>query len=54
LAEIVFKGDAPIIASDAFAADNPWVYYPSNNTTWTYEKIDGYGEKEEVTLDYFN
>lgn len=43
LKEIIFKGDAPIIASFAFGNVEATAYYPDNNLTWTADVMQDYG-----------
>lgn len=43
LKEIYFKGDCPILYNDSFASITVTAYYPSDNSTWTEEKMRDYG-----------
>ena len=43
LEELIFLGDAPLIASDAFTSVTATVYYSANNATWTEDYFQNYG-----------
>lgn len=43
LKKVVFTGNAPEIAGHAFARVTAEVVYPSENETWTQEKLQNYG-----------
>ncbi len=42
LERIMFTGNAPVIASDAFNDVTTNAYYPKNDTTWTADKLQNY------------
>ena len=43
LEELIFMGDAPLIASDGFTGVTATVYYSANNATWTEAFFQNYG-----------
>lgn len=43
--QILFRGNAPSINSDAFRLLTATVYYPANNSTWTSSIMQNYGGK---------
>jgi hypothetical protein len=43
LQTLTFLGDAPSIGASAFKSLNANAYYPSNNRTWTADKMQNYG-----------
>ena len=52
LTKLVFLGEAPNFASDAFAVITADAYYPVETDSWTTEKLQQYGGKIAWLLDY--